>query len=371
MLNGIIQKYNILDNKKQTYQINGNKFSVNEIVEYSKTQLSRKHTEDWEKELYQFICSWFNDNDYINVFTSGSTGTAKEIKIGKQQMIESAKRTISFYNLKQNDRVLLCLPISGIAGKMMIVRAFTGYLNLITVKPQRNPLKGINKRIDFVAMTAYQVFESLQYLKETNNIKQLLIGGGTIPPLLEQEIQLLNTSCFASFGMTETITHIAIRKINGYNKQDYFTCLPDIKISTDKRNCLCIKAPYLEETIVTNDIVEIKDNNNFYWLGRYDNIVNSGGIKIYPEQVEHKLNKFITRKFFITSLPDNSLGEKLVLVIEGKAFGKNELKELKVIINSLLAKYHQPKEIIFIDRFLMTESNKIKRRETTASIRFQ
>ena len=364
MQNGIYQIFNILKNKNQIYKLNDKSYTADEIVAFAENQLKTKSVELWEKELFQFILEWLNNDDYVYVFTSGSTGKAKKIKLGKQEMIESAKRTIQFFKLKADDTALLCLPAHGIAGKMMIVRAFTGGLNLICVKPQQKPLTRINRNIDFAAMTAYQAKASLNQLKEKNNVKQLLIGGSAIPAILEQEIQLLETTCYSGFGMTETITHIAIRLINGNDKQAVYKCLPDISINTDERSCLCVKAPYLYGTIVTNDIVEIIDNSKFLWLGRYDNIVNSGGIKIHPEQIEHNLKKHIDRSFFIASIPDDSLGEKLVLIIEGSSFSEKQLIELKDIIALSANKYHQAKEIIFVDKFIRTKSNKIKRQET-------
>jgi len=277
-------------------------------------------------------------------------------------MIESALRTIDFFNLKSKQNALFCLSADKIAGKMMIIRAFVAKMNLICIEPQHNPLASINDIIDFAAMTPHQVFESMQEGESFKNIKKLIIGGGEISANLQKKIQSLQTACFATYGMTETITHIALKKINGNNRKDFFTILPGIKIKQNENNCLCISLPGLNE-IITNDIVELIDDSNFRWIGRFDNVINSGGIKIHPEQVESSLSRVISDNFFLSSAPDSSLGKKLILIIESKIYSKSKLQQLKQKLTNILPSYHRPKEIIFIDNFIYTKSDKINRVE--------
>ena len=352
-----------MNTSNKTYYLNGKSFSEKEIINFSDEQLAIPDLLEWQHDLYSFIINWFNLQDYILVSTSGSTGKPKIIKLAKNHMIESAIRTINFFELKSEQNALLCLSADNIAGKMMMIRAFIAEMNLITVEPQHNPITNINEIIDFAAMTPYQVFESIQEGENFKNIKKLIIGGGEISAKLHKKIQSLRPACFATYGMTETITHIALKRINGNNRKDFFTVLPDIKIRQNENNCLCISLPGFSNEIITNDIVELIDDTSFCWIGRLDNVINSGGVKIHPEQVESSINRVISDNFFLTSIPDSSLGEKLILIIESKVYDKNKSQQLKQKLTNILPNYHRPKEIIFIDTFIYTKSNKINRVE--------
>ena len=265
-------------------------------------------------------------------------------------MIASAKATGLFFNLQPKNKALLCLSADYIAGKMMLVRAITLGLHLDTTEPNSAPLQ--DKNYDFVAMVPLQVANSLAQL---HLVETLLVGGTKVSYQLSENIIKTNCKAFESYGMTETISHIAIKKIGA--KQ--FTILPNVTITIDSRNCLVIEALALfPDKIITNDIVEILNATQFILKGRFDNVINSGGVKIFPEEVEEKLAKFIATRFFITSLPDEKLGEKVILVVEGKSF------EISTTIFSELTKYQTPKEIIFINQFVETETNKINRKKT-------
>jgi o-succinylbenzoate---CoA ligase len=314
-----------------------------------------------------FIKQWKSDIDYFALQTSGSTGKPKQIRVSRQSMVRSAKLTGQVLDLKKGDTALLCMPLEFVAGRMMLIRALVLGLNLVVVKPTSNPLKELSSEtfIDFAAMTPMQVQETLkesETFKKLRQIKKLIIGGAPVSRQLENELQQLPGDIFETYGMTETLTHIALRIINGSKRSEFFSVLPGIKISTDNRGCLIIHAPHLDEPeVITNDLVEIISPTQFRWLGRADNVINSGGIKIFPEQLEKKLQNLIKERFILTGIPDGKLGEKLVLVIETSNPGRFET--LTELLSETLGSYEKPRELIFLEKFPETSTGKIMRRE--------
>lgn len=311
-----------------------------------------KEGEDFEKITGEFILDWFNSNSFISVTTSGTTGAPKKIKIDKQAMVFSALATAEFFDLKATNRVLNCLSTNYIAGKMMLIRSFVLGFEMDFVKPTSNPLKNNNKFYDFVAMVPLQVENSIN---ELINVRKLIIGGSKINYNLKNKLLGLSTLVFETYGMTETITHIAARKIS----DSYFSVLPNVTISKDKRNCLIIDTPRISaSSITTNDVVNIISNSEFELLGRIDNVINSGGVKLFPEQIELKLAHKIQTRFFVTGIPDDQFGEIVALIVEGSPIPFED-----DIFNDLLP-YEKPKKIHFLSNFLETESGKIKRAAT-------
>ena len=311
-----------------------------------------KEGEDFEKPVGDFLLDWFDSKDYIEMFTSGSTGEPKTVIVKKQAMVNSALATGDFFDLQPGNTALHCLPVKYVAGKMMLVRAMILGLDLEFVAPSSHPLRNNELDFDFVAMVPLQAQNSLEELKR---VKKLIVGGAAINKSLEKNLLKLKTEVYETYGMTETITHIAARKLG----EKAFTVLPNVTISYDDRNCLVIHAPSIsDDVITTNDIVELVNENQFMFLGRLDNIINSGGIKIMPEQVEQKLANKIQQHYFIASKPDNELGEKVILVVEGdkQEFGEDLFADLD--------KYEKPKEIVFIPKFKETASGKIMRKQT-------
>lgn len=309
-----------------------------------------------EKAMGEFLLDWFDDRSFIDLQTSGTTGTPKIIRKNKQALVNSALATGDFFELKPGDTALCCLPIQFIAGKMMLVRSFILGLAIDVVAPNSNPLAQLNKEYDFVAMVPLQVQNSL---KEFYKVKKLIIGGAKTDSALEQKLQGIKTKVYETYGMTETITHIAARKIG----VEAFSVLPHVNISQDERECLVIDAPLVsDERLFTNDLVKIINEHQFVLLGRIDNVVNSGGVKLIPEKIEEKLSPFINERFFVGGIPDAVLGEKLVLVIEG------EKKELAETIFQTLDKYEKPKAVFFVPNFEVTESGKIKRKAILKSL---
>ncbi|SEG35078.1 AMP-binding protein [Flavobacterium urumqiense] len=315
-----------------------------------------KEGEEYEKSVGDFILDWFDTKSYLELNTSGTTGTPKIIRIEKQAMVNSALATGDFFNLNPGDKALHCLPTKYIAGKMMFVRSFILGLDMDFVAPSSHPLLHNDTKYDFVAMVPLQAQNSLLELK---NVKKMIVGGAKMSKSLEKSLLKLNTETYETYGMTETITHIAGKKIG----EKYFTILPNIKISQDDRNCLVIDAPKISnETIVTNDLVELINENQFGYLGRIDNVINSGGIKLIPEQIEDKLSNKIHSRFFVTGIHDPVLGEKLIVVIEGE---KQDLDESTF---DDLDKYEKPKEIFYVSKFIETQNGKIKRKEIQESL---
>lgn len=342
-------------NVHNSFKLNGFHFNREHLLRVAYSFI--KEGEDFEKPIGEFLLDWFDDKPYIDLQTSGTTGAPKTIRTSKQAMVESAIATGDFFGLRPGNKALQCLPVKYIAGKLMFVRAFIIGLDMDFVAPSANPLENKSDvKYDFIAMVPLQAKNSL---KELKNVKKLIIGGSMISKALEKELSKLPTKVYETYGMTETITHIAAREIG----EKVFTVLPDITISYDYRNCLVIHAPRIsDDLIVTNDIVELTNEKQFKFIGRYDNIINSGGIKLIPEQIEEKLSGKIAARFFVTGKLDEKLGEKLVLVIEG------DNQKIDEAVFDALDKYEKPKEVLFIPKFKQTENGKILRKETSESI---
>ncbi|MDR6844592.1 AMP-binding protein [Flavobacterium granuli] len=340
-----------------TYKNVHNRFKLNGF-HLTKEDLCRiaysfiKEGEDFEQSVGDFLLDWFDDKSYIDMRTSGTTGTPKSIRIEKNAMVQSAIATGDFFDLKPGDRVLHCLPANYVAGKMMFVRSFVLGLDVDFVAPSSHPLEHNDEKYDFAAMVPLQAKNSIDKL---TSIKKVIIGGVKIHKSLEQELIKLPIDIYESYGMTETITHIAAKKVG----TEAFTTLPNVTVSVNEHQCLEIVAKNIGiEKIVTNDIVKLISDNQFIWLGRYDNIINSGGIKLMPEQIESKLSNLIERRYFVNGVPDETLGEKVVLYVEGAPI------EIDHSVFDVLDKYEKPKEIVFIPKFKETATGKIMREES-------
>jgi len=352
-------------NPQNLIALNSKTYTEAQLADACFLKLSSPSTQTLEFNLYKFILQWkVSKNNFIKVQTSGSTGNPKKISISKKAMIASAKLTGDYLNLKRGDKALLCLPLDYIAGKMMVIRTMVIGLNLITIDQIGNPLKNINEHFDFAAMTPMQIhniLEDEEGIKKLNNIKNLIIGGSEISPELESKLLMLENKTYHTYGMTETITHIALKKLNGKDKNKYFVALQDVWFEQDNRNCLVIFAPHIsEEYIITNDIVDLKSKTEFEYIGRYDNTINSGGIKMNPETIEKKIKALINRRFFIYGKPDVKLGKKVILIVEGKP--KKYIED--VLENITFSKFEKPKEIVFINQFMETGNGKINREFT-------
>ncbi|SHE56672.1 AMP-binding protein [Chryseobacterium sp. OV279] len=318
---------------------------------------------DFEQKTKNFLDEWFSDGNTVKVQTSGSTGTPKIFEIEKQKMVNSAVMTCNFLDLKQGDKALLCLPVEYISGKMMVVRSIERKLQLIVSEPSLKPVEHLSEEIDFCAMTPLQVENSLDKL---HLIKNLIIGGATVSENLKEKIdqaaQRSQTSnrIFETYGMSETLSHIALKRLMP-EPEDYFTAFENVSISTDESGCLKIFAPNVNaEVLQTNDLVEIKNEKQFRFLGRIDNVINSGGAKIFPEALEALVKKEIPNEVVFIGIQDESLGQKLILIIEGEESVSliEKISEIPFEKN-----FHRPKEIIFTEKIPRTPNGKVNRTE--------
>lgn len=313
-----------------------------------------------KNKVLAFIDEWYSPSDTINVTTSGSTGTPKKTELLKSHMVVSAKKTLFYFGIKPGMTSLLCLSPDTIAGKMMIVRSIVGSLNLIVSDVHSNPLKGVDMNIDFVALVPLQVEELIKFNStKLQSIGTILIGGGPIHATLSARLREQAIQAFHSYGMTETISHVAIRKL-GREETESFEALNGIEFS-EKNGQLHIHYSEIGHSdLTTNDLVELIDNHHFKFVGRTDFILNSGGVKINPEFVEELLSPHIASSFFVSGIPDEQLGQKVIILIEGTSNDRFSVVDMKRV----LPKYHAPKEVYFVANFIRTESGKINRPET-------
>jgi O-succinylbenzoic acid--CoA ligase len=345
--------------KYKTIILNGKKLTGKDILDFC-----RNGQDEDLLPVADFMEEWLDPSPDIILKTSGSTGTPKTIIVGKDQLLASAAMTADYFDFKEKQKILLCLSVNYIAGIMMIVRALYSGLDLICVNPSSNPLEALSPgmEIDFASMIPMQL-QQVKEMPALTQIRTLLLGGGPVDATLEKSIQDLPTQIYHGYGMTETFSHIALRKVNGADASPVFKALKGIELTQDNRACLVINAPLLlKESLTTNDVVELLSPNEFIWKGRFDHVINSGGIKIFPEELEKKLQPFLNRRFYFQGVPDEKLGQKLVMMIEGEGMEENELNALQAEMKIRFNKYEMPKEIQFLRKFVETESGKVIRR---------
>ena len=326
--------------------------------------------------IEEFLAEWHNDSPTVLVHTSGSTGQPKPMLVEKRRMEASARMTCGFLGLKPGDTALLCMSLDYIAGKMMVVRALTCGLQLLAVPPSGHPLAKITQwnrpycvnytgeptlLCNFAAMVPLQVWNSLQVPEERERLKSiihLIIGGGAIDPGLEQMLADFPNHIWSTYGMTETLSHIALRRLNGPDRSDWYTPFDGVQLSLTADGCLVINAPAVHDgPLVTNDIAELR-GQQFRILGRKDNVICSGGIKIQIEEVERLLQAHIHVPFLITKAPDVKLGEQVVMLTES-----SDVAALQTVCRSVLPKYWLPRLILTVPQLPMTPNGKPARHE--------
>jgi O-succinylbenzoic acid--CoA ligase len=315
--------------------------------------------------LEEFLSEWNNDSLFVHVQTSGSTGAPKPMLAEKRRMLASARITNDFLGLREGDVALLCMSLDYIAGKMMVVRSIERGLKLITVEPSGHPLNHSQLaiddcQIDFAAMVPLQVYNTLQVPEERKRllqIRHLIIGGGAIDEALGAELKNFPNAVWSTYGMTETLSHIALRRLSGPEASDWYIPFPSVKVSLSEDGCLVIDAPEVcPERLVTNDIAEISPQG-FRILGRKDNVICSGGIKIQIEEVESRLRPFLRVPYLISKRPDPKFGEVSVLLTEGS------IDEARQICERILPKYYLPRHYLHVDRIPLTETGKPARQQ--------
>lgn len=308
--------------------------------------------------LEEFMADWHSPSPTILVHTSGSTGKPKPMLVEKKRMEASARLTCEVLALKPGDSALLCMPLDYIAGKMVVVRSIVGKLKLVCVEPSGHPLKGLNEAPVFAAMVPMQVYNSLKVDEERRllcGIKHLIIGGGAVSKEMAAELQTLPNAVWSTYGMTETLSHIALRRLNGHEANEWYEPFESVDVALNDEGCLMINAPLVcSKTLITNDIAEIApDGRHFRIRGRKDNVICSGGIKMQIEEIEAKLHPHVNVPFIITKRKDEKFGETVVMLAETK-----DIDMLKAVCQERLSKYEQPHYYIYTNRIPTTETGK-------------
>ena len=323
--------------------------------------------------LEEFLAEWRNGDERLLVHTSGSTGKPKPLWVEKRRMEASARMTCDFLGLQEGDSALLCLPLDYIAGKMVVVRSQVRNLQLIAVEPTGHPLSTLsasNFPLSFAAMVPMQVWNSLQVPEERERLRQirhLIIGGGAVDDALAEELKDFPHAVWSAYGMTETLSHIALRRLNGQERSDWYTPFSGVELSLNEEGCLVIDAPALNAgTLVTNDLAELRKRKEgdtvvqeFRILGRRDNVICTGGVKVQAEEVERKLRPLLDRPFLISKRKDEKFGEAVVLLVASPGpLSSEETEKYKVLCASTLQKFERPRFFLAVDEIPMTETGK-------------
>lgn len=349
----------IFDRQRQRLLLQGKEYTAGDISRLVAEGAENCPPALWD--LYLFLEKWFDASPVITVHTSGSTGTPKELVVRKDRMMQSARLTCEFLNLQAGDTALLCMNLRYIGAMMVVVRSLVAGLNLIVRPASGHPLSDIEEPLRFVAMVPLQVYNTLRVPEEKARLEQtdiLIIGGGAVDDSLEAEISVLPTAVYSTYGMTETLSHIALRRLNGETASKHYYPFPSVELSLSAESTLVIKAPLIcGEVLQTNDIACIYPDGSFTIAGRKDNVINSGGIKIQAEEMEERLRPFIPVPFVVTSVPDPRLGQALTLLIAGQV----DVRELESKLQTVLDAYHRPRHIFMTESIPQTENGKTDR----------
>lgn len=340
-----------LRNSKIEIITEGNSFTLEKFIRTF-------HDSPFSSDLKIYLLEFLSAAPNITVQTSGSSGRPKQFLVNKTHMINSARASLDYFDLKPGDSVLLSLSMTSIGGRMQVVRALLGDLKLVMIPPSNNPLKDLPYKVDFAPMVPLQVTGSLDLIDE--KVGTLIIGGAPLmPEQRKQMAKLKKTRVYQTYGMTETLSHIAVRRLDLEKEQPY-EAMPNVKFSVNDNGCLVIDAPHLgAENLETTDVVELVDGTHFFWQGRADLVINSGGIKIHPEEVEERLEDVIDTPFFVFGIPDKDFGEKLILVVEGP--------ERHIVFPDGMG-YQKPRDVFFIPELVKTHTGKLDRIKTVEAV---
>lgn len=349
----------IFDRQRQRLLLQGKEYTAGDISRLVAEGAENCPPALWD--LYFFLEKWFDASPVIIVHTSGSTGTPKELVVRKDRMMQSARLTCEFLNLQAGDTALLCMNLRYIGAMMVVVRSLVAGLNLIVRPASGHPLSDIEEPLRFAAMVPLQVYNTLRVPEEKERLEQtdiLIIGGGAVDDSLEAEMSALPTAVYSTYGMTETLSHIALRRLNGDTASKHYYPFPSVELSLSAESTLVVKAPLIcGEVLQTNDIACLYPDGSFTIAGRKDNVINSGGIKIQAEEMEKRLRPFIPVPFVVTSVPDPRLGQALTLLIAGQV----DVRELESKLQTVLDAYHRPRHIFMTESIPQTENGKTDR----------
>lgn len=355
-----------------TLLLNGKEFSYDEIKKGA-----YKTSSPFEDRTLKFCEEWFNGKEEFEQKTSGSTGAPKTIKIHRDHMIISARQTVKAVKLKANDVALVCVDPAYIAGKMMLVRSFEHNLKVIIVEPSSNPVEQVDQPFHFVAMVPLQIQNALNSTTGADKLshcKAILVGGAPVSAHLASTLSLLEIPVYGTYGMTETVSHIALKRLSRPTEK-FYTVIGDTKLKVNENEELIINGSLTgNKELITNDRIKLLSPTTFIWLGRTDNVINSGGVKIQIEQVEASISLLFERldfknRFFLDAIKDDILGQKLILFVEGN---ENETPgNLMEKLKMQLEKYECPREIVYVPEFGETSTGKIDRRASVERGRWQ
>lgn len=349
----------IFDRQQQRLLLEGKEYAPKDISRLVAEGAGNCPPALWD--LYLFLNEWFDASPIITVHTSGSTGVPKELVVRKDRMMQSARLTCEFLNLQAGDTALLCMNLRYIGAMMMVVRSLVAGLNLVVRPASGHPLSDVEVPLKFAAMVPLQVYNTLRVPAERKRLEHtdiLIIGGGAVDDSLEAELKTIPIAAYSTYGMTETLSHIALRRLNGEAASKCYYPFPSVELSLSAENTLIVKAPLIcDDVLQTNDIACLCSDGGFTIAGRKDNVINSGGIKIQAEEMENRLQPFIPVPFAVTAVPDPCLGQALTLLIAGKP----DIKELENKLQAVLETYYRPKHIFITELIPQTENGKIDR----------
>ncbi len=342
--------------------------STSAYVHFDRLSSKRKKDEDWKKALGDLVFELtIQGGKSMYASSSGTTGPPKRMAISRRDLVNSARVTADAFELEEGDRALLCLPCEYIAGKMMIVRAMALGLNLHVIDPRGSVLDNLGTTTDrfrFTAMVPLQLHRAIQ--EDRNRVEEqfdiILLGGGPVSAVLEEDLQGLRTQVYQGYGSTETVTHVALRRINGGAPEEIYTAVGRVTFTTDERGCLVVRTPHLStKEHVTNDLVILRDERHFHWLGRFDNVILSGGKKIYPEELETRTAGVIPFPHFFMGYPDDRLGQAMALVLETDRGEEEVLEDVMSALFSVLTEHELPRRVVALKKFRRTSSGKVIR----------
>jgi O-succinylbenzoic acid--CoA ligase len=354
--------------------LNGKVFYYDEIAAYSFR--NSIPINGYEAKTLELCRDWLNGVQEFSIQTSGSTGAPKVITLSRQQLEASATASIKALKMQSHDRALVVLNTETIGGLMLLVRGFMAKMHLTIIEPTSNPIAVLppDRSFEYASFVPLQLQEMLLFSQETipflNQMKGILVGGAPVSEKLLQQIQLIETPVYHTYGMTETVSHFALKRLNGTEASPYFKTMPGIEIGIDERGCLTIIGEVTKaEKITTNDVINLIDSETFEWLGRADFIINSGGVKIQAEKVEKTLELALEQmgisiNSFISSLPDEKLGEKVIAILETPKLDNLRETQLKEKLQQLLSRYEVPKQFFYLPDFQRTSSGKLDRKQT-------
>lgn len=349
----------IFDRQQQRLLLEGKEYAPEDISRLVAEGAGNCPPALWD--LYLFLNEWFDASPIITVQTSDSTGVPKELVVRKDRMMQSARLTCEFLNLQAGDTALLCMNLRYIGAMMMVVRSLVAGLNLVVRPASGHPLSDVEVPLKFAAMVPLQVYNTLRVPVERKRLEHtdiLIIGGGAVDDSLEAELKTIPIAAYSTYGMTETLSHIALRRLNGEAASKCYYPFPSVELSLSAENTLIVKAPLIcDDVLQTNDIACLCSDGGFTIAGRKDNVINSGGIKIQAEEMENRLQPFIPVPFAVTAVPDPCLGQALTLLIAGKP----DIKELENKLQAVLETYYRPKHIFITELIPQTENGKIDR----------